>query len=105
MTHVNCMTIAVLVITLTSGCSITHTVNVKPKLDALPATTKSPVHAGIYYSPQFAAQEYARKVGGSTMVVRIGAASTRLFDVVLSRVFEKTTQMTTLSADEFSTQG
>jgi hypothetical protein len=99
------MSVAALVIALTSGCTTTHTVNVRPKLDALPETTKSPVYAGIYYSPEFANQEYARRSGTNTTVVRIGAASTRLFDVVLPRVFEKTARMTTLSADEFSAQG
>ena len=105
MTRVDCVVNAVLVIALVSGCSITHTVNVKPKLDALPATSKSQLHAGVYYSPQFAHQEYARKSGSNTMVVQIGAASTRLFDVVLPRVFEKTTRISTLSADEIRTQG
>ncbi|MFL6581476.1 MAG: hypothetical protein ACJ8G2_12105 [Burkholderiales bacterium] len=105
MIHVNCTTIAFLVISLASGCSMTHTVTVKPKLDALPVTTKSPVHAGIYYSPQFANQEYARKVGADTSVVKIGAASTRLFDVVLPGVFDKTARMTALSADEFRAHG
>ena len=96
--------IAILVTTLVSGCTFTHNLDVKPRLDALPPTTKSPVHAGVYYSPQFAEQELRRSKLGDYFVVPIGAASVRFFDDLLPRTFEKTTRISKLTTDEMSTK-
>jgi hypothetical protein len=74
-------------------------------MDALPAVTKSPVHAGVYYSPQFANQQDVRTGGPNTFIVGTGPASVRLFDDLYSRVFEKVSQVSTLSQNELRAQG
>jgi len=67
--------------------------------------TKTPVRAGVYYSPEFSAQVFQRANGSSLWVVPIGATSVRLFDELYPRVFDKTARVTTLSAEEFAAQG
>jgi hypothetical protein len=93
--------IAILAISLLCGCATTSRIDPEPKTDGLPTVTKLPVHAGVYYSPQFANQEHTRIAGKNTYVTRIGPASVRLFDDMLPRVFEKTTRISQLSADEY----
>lgn len=105
MVRVTCPAVAVLVITLLFGCTFTHRLNPTPQGDAWPPTTKISVHAGVYYSPQFADQEYARITGSHIWTVPIGANSVRLFDEILPRVFEKTSRVSKLSGEELSAQG
>jgi len=71
------------------GC-VNITVEPTPSSEAWPSAAKSPLHAGIYYSPQFANQEAVRAGGASTFTVPIGQSSVHLFDDLYSRVFEKT---------------
>jgi len=97
--------IAALVVTLVSGCASTHKLNIDPRLDDLPQTTKVPLRAGIYYSRQFSSQEYTRTSGSDTFVVPIGASSVRMFDDIFPRVFETTTRISNLSEEEFETKG
>ena len=97
--------VATLLIALLAGCGITNRVKPTPRTDALPAAAKSPVHAGVFYSPQFADQEKVRAIGPNTFVVAIGTASVRLFDDLYSRVFEKTSRVSSRSPDELNAQG
>jgi hypothetical protein len=87
-----------------AGCS-SMTFDVHPALEGLPEVRKSPLHAGVYYSPQFAAYEHVRKNGSIAVHVRIGAASVQYFDALLPRVFEKTSRVETLSGDELAKKG
>jgi hypothetical protein len=73
-------------------------------MDSLPSVPKSPIRAGVYYSPQFSAQEFTRAGGSHIYVVPIGTASVRLFDDLYPRVFDKTVEMTSLSTEEFAAQ-
>jgi len=97
--------VALLVITLVSACGLTLKVKPTPHVDALPATTKTPIHAGVYYSPEFSKYEYARAIGPHTWVIPIGAASERLFDNLYPRVFEKTSRVSMLPTDGSTAQG
>jgi hypothetical protein len=97
-------TVATLLIALLSGCGITNRVRPTPRTDALPPVTKSPVHAGVYYSPQFANQEDVRTGGPNTFIVGTGPASVRLFDDLYSRVLEKVSPVSNLSLNELSAQ-
>lgn len=98
--------VVVLAIALLSGCTFTHTINPKPRTEALLPTTTSPLHAGVYYSPQFANHEYVRAgLGSHIWKVRIGAASTRLFSDILPRAFRKVSRLETLSTDELRAKG
>jgi hypothetical protein len=105
MRHVISPVAATLLVALLSGCGITNRVKPTPSMDALPAVTKSSVHAAVYYSPQFANQEDVRTGGPNTFIVGTGPASVRLFDDLYSRVFEKASRVSNLSPDELTSQG
>ena len=105
MARITYTTSAVLVILLLSSCTFTHRINPIPKTDAWPPTTKVSAHGGIYYSPQFANQEYSRATGPHIWMVPLGASSIRLFDEIFPRVFEKTSRVSKLSGDELSAEG
>jgi hypothetical protein len=105
MRHLIAPVAATLLIALLSGCGITNRVKPTPSMDALPAVTKSPVHAGVYYSPQFVNQEDVRTGGPNTFIVGTGPASVRLFDDLYPRVFEKVSRVSNLSPDELTSQG
>ena len=77
-----------LAIALLSGCAMTARWEPAPQTEALPQVAKHPVHAGVYYSPQFEKHEQTRTSGGIVFAVPIGSASVQLFDNVLPRVFE-----------------
>jgi len=94
-----------LIAALLSGCTFTHHVDIKPRTPELAPPAKSPVHAGIYYSPQFSSLEDTRTTGSHIWVVPIGAASVRLFDDMLPRVFEKTSRVSKLSFEDLRAQG
>lgn len=97
--------VALLMTALIGGCSFTHQLTVESRTDGLPSTTKHPVSAGVYYTPQFANQEYQRAVGPHIWVVPIGAASVRLFDDLYPRVFDKAIKISNLSPEELSAKG
>lgn len=89
---------------LLAGCS-TISLDVHPALADLPEVKKSPLHAGVYYSPQFAAYEHVRKNGDIAIHVRIGAASVQYFDGLFPRLFEKTSRVESLSSEELAKKG
>ena len=95
-------------VALCAGCAMTHrydAAEVTPKVEELPAATKRPVHAGVYYSPQFANEHRARTTGPTTFDVPIGAASVQLFDELFSKVFIKTSRISNLSPEELTAKG
>lgn len=96
--------ITVLAGALLAGCS-TMTFQPHPTLEGLPEVKKSPLHAGVYYSPQFAAYEHVRKSGNIAVHMAMGAASMPYFDALFSRVFERTTRVETLSAEALEKKG
>jgi hypothetical protein len=98
-------TILLVIIFLLAGCTITHNLKPAPQPGAWPETTKTPFHAGVYYSPQFAEQEYVRSVGSNVFVAWIGASSVQLFDELLPRVFEKATHVLTVSGEHLNAEG
>ena len=92
---------------LLAGCMPTmhHHMRATPSLDGLPEATRAPLHAGVYYSPEFASYEHVRKKGNSIFHMHIGEASVGYFDQLLPRVFEKTTRVDTLAPDELAKKG
>lgn len=106
MVHVIRLAVAVLAIALLSACTPTYRVNPEPRTDGLLSTTKKPLHAGVYYSPQFANHERARVAFGSdTWIAAIGPASVKLFDELIPRVFEKTSRISQISTEELNAKG
>ena len=98
----------VLAAVLSAGCATTHrydAAEVTPRVEELPAATKRLVHAGVYYSPQFADEHRARTTGPTTFDVPIGAASVSLFDELFSKVFIKTSRISDLSPEELTAKG
>jgi hypothetical protein len=93
------------IIVFLSGCASTHKLTIDPQVDTLPHTTEFPLHAGIYYSQQFSSQVYSRTTGSSTFTVPIGAASVKMFDNVIPKVFEKTTRITDITEAELVSKG
>jgi hypothetical protein len=100
-----------LLATLISGCTsvtskVTSNLPLEPKLDSLPQVSKKPINVGIYYSPQFVNQEFSRRNSPLVLwVAPIGGASTKLFDNVLSSIFEKTTQVSDVTEEELTAKG
>lgn len=103
MKRIACSAVALLIFTLLFGC--THTLNPTPEPIAWSANSKISLKAGVYYSPQFAGQEYSRKIGLDTWTVPIGSSSILLYDEMLPNVFEKTSRISKLSWDELAQQG
>lgn len=100
------MVATLLISAMLSSClSLTTQVNPDPQTDGLPSTTKKTLHAGVYYDPQFKSFEQARLSGTNTIVAPIGKASAKLFDELVSRVFEKSTRLSELSTDEIEAKG
>lgn len=98
--------IAVVLSTLLAGCGTrNYNIEAKPTVEGLREVKKSPLHAGVYYSPQFASHVQVRKTEGANYHMHIGAASVSYFDQLLPRVFEKTSRVETLAADELSKKG
>lgn len=97
--------ILIVLVALLSGCANTYNLRINPRVDAVVPTAKLPVHAGIYYSPQFSSQTQTRTFGSDTWVAPIGAASAQMFDAVFPRVFEQTSPVPTPSADAMKTAG
>jgi hypothetical protein len=97
---------AVVLIALLAGCGTTnHHIELKPTVEGLPEVKKSPLHAGVYYSPQFATHDHVRKYGNANIHQNIGPASVSYFDQLLPRLFEKTSRVDSLSADELNKRG
>jgi hypothetical protein len=98
--------IAVVLSGLLAGCG-TMNINMeaKPTVEGLPEVKKSPLHAGVYYGPQFASHVQVRKSRDANYNMQIGAASVGYFDQLLPRVFEKTSRVETLAADELAKKG
>jgi hypothetical protein len=98
--------IAVVLSGLLAGCG-TMNINMeaKPTVEGLPPVKRSPLHAGVYYSPQFASYDYVRKSGRHNVSWNIGPASIGYFDQLLPRLFEKASRVETLSADELAKKG
>jgi len=85
---------------LLTGCTMTSKWDPTPQTEGLPRVARHPVHAGVYYSPQFANQEQTRITGTIIHTLAIGPASVRLFEDMLPRVFEKTSRLSSLSVEE-----
>ena len=89
---------------LLAGCAtIIH--DVKPTVEGLPEVQKIPLHAGVYYSPQFASHAQTRKYGDNNVGWNIGPASVAYFEQVFPRVFAKTSRVEMLAADELAKKG
>lgn len=98
--------IAVVSIALLMGCgTINHHFEPKPSAEGLPDIKKSPLHAGVYYSPQFASYVQVRKSGDQRVHWHIGPASVAYFDQILPRLFEQTSRTETLAGDELAKKG
>jgi len=100
MEKIRLFTLALLV-TLGGGCSSTPT----PQLYDLPPVTKHPYHAGIYYSPGFRSAQHYEKYQKGGHTVEVGAASVLMLDQIFPRVFEKTSNLDSLSAEEARRKG
>ena len=92
---------------LLAGCAGTQDMDfeAKPTVEGLPVVKKSPLHAGVYYSAQFASHDQVRRSGRYNVHWHIGPASVGYFDQLLARVFEKTSRVETLGADELAKKG
>lgn len=89
-----------------AGCGTTHhNMEATPTVESLPEAKRIPLHAGIYYSPQFASYIQQRRKGSGVFRMHIGAASVRYFDQLLPRMFEKTSRVETLASDELEKKG
>jgi hypothetical protein len=98
--------IAVVLSGLLAGCGPTNfNINATPTVEGLPDIKKSPLHAGVYYSPQFASHDQVRKKGQGIYHMHIGPASVSYFDQLLPRIFEKTSRVETLAPDELAKKG
>lgn len=92
------------VIILLSGCAtFAHKLNPNIQSDSWPSVRKMPIHLGIYYSPDFTQQEYARKIGSHIWKIQIGAKSVQLFDKILPHAFDKTSRVSNFRSDGFNT--
>src|SRR5436190_1778353 len=98
------LTTAIVALALLNGCG-TMSFEPNASLEGLPAAKKAPLHAGVYYSPQFAQYMYARKSGNITVNVALGQASTRYFDELFARVFDKTSRLDKIDSEELSAKG
>lgn len=88
------------------GCGgMTFRIPVDPGTEDLSAPVRAPLHAGVYYSPQFSSQELTRTWSMHTYVAEIGAGSVKLFDALMPRVFEKTSALSRISPDELAAKG
>jgi hypothetical protein len=98
--------IAVALSSVLAGCG-TMNIDIEPKptAEGLPEVRKSPLHAGVYYSPQFATYDHVRVNGNVHAHVHLGPASVGYFDQLLARLFEKTSRVETLAADELAGKG
>lgn len=97
---------AALATSLLAGCgTIQMSFEPSPTTEELPAAKKSPLHAGIYYSPEFAGCEHAHRTDKVVTTVPIGIASVQYLDQVLGRAFEKTTRIAKPTGDELSARG
>ena len=96
------LALASLVLAL-EGCGF----NIKPmpSTDAWPATTKTTLRAGVYYSPQFANSKAVRAPANNTLIVPIGEQSVHLFNELYSRVFEATTAIRAIPSGDGATEG
>jgi hypothetical protein len=102
MTRCSFAVLAFLVLVL-DGCA--HTITPAPSPEAWPSAVKSPLHAGVYYSPQFSNQETTRASGPHTFTVPIGKQSVRLCDDLFSRVFEGTTSIQAIPPEDATAKG
>jgi hypothetical protein len=85
-----CQFSRVLVLCAVASLSACIVATPAPSLEGLPAVARQPIHAGIYYSPEFEAAERRRYLTERTSwTARIGEVSVKLFDALLPRVFEK----------------
>ena len=96
--------VAVVLTALLAGCA-NIIFDAKPTVEGLPEVKKIPLHAGVYYSPQFASHVQTRKSGDKNIGWNIGTASVGYFEQVFSRVFAKTSRVETLAADELAKKG
>lgn len=91
---------------LVAGCgTMKFDLEATPVLDGLPQVNKSQLHAGLYYSPQFASYAHVRRYGEGEYHMHIGPASARYFDQLLPRVFAKVSRVEKLAADELAKKG
>lgn len=104
MTRAICLA-AVVATALLAGCAHTMTFEPKPTAEGLPAVAKAPLHAGIYYSPQFAKYEHVHQHGKVTTVVPIGEASVQYLDKVFGQAFARTTRIDKPSGEELAAKG
>jgi len=64
--------VSLLAVVLLGGCITTsQRLEVTPRLEAAPAATKRPQHAGIYYSHDFLMQEHRRALGSHSAIAPI----------------------------------
>jgi len=108
MSRIICFSLVFLLVVLVSGCGSKLNINPKFTFAPYPQTVKGSLNVGVYYSPQFAEQEYIRTSEHgyrSVYVAPIGSASVWLFDDILRRVFEKRISITRLSKDEVNAKG
>jgi len=93
--------VSLLAVVLLGGCITTsQRLEVTPKLEAAPAATKRPLHAGIYYSHDFLMQEHRRALGSHSAIAPIGQMSARMFDDLLSRLFRNTSRLSVVTEEE-----
>ena len=76
-----------------------------PRVYTLPTIKKSPLHAGVYFSPQFAAAEHHRHMGPDTYVLPIGKASVYLFDHAFRSAFSRTSRVFDVTPEALVAQG
>lgn len=92
---------ALLAAALLGGCMTTsQRVTATPSLEKAPAIVKRPLHAGVYYATDFAMHEHRRALGSHSVIAPIGQMSVRMFDDLTARLFERTSRLSTLAADE-----
>jgi hypothetical protein len=88
-----------------AGCITTsQRIATPPKLENAPAVSKRPLHAGVYYSNGFVMQEHRRALGSHSVIAQIGPISARMFDGLVARLFERSSRLAALTADEMRQQ-
>ncbi len=71
-----------------AGCTFNHNLEVAPKLDTLPASSKAPLTVGLYYSPELATYKHSRVYGPHRYIVPAGKESVALFDKLALMAFQ-----------------
>lgn len=101
--------ISAVAIAVCYGCAtptVTYNPDIEPTTEKLPSAQKKALHAGLYYSPEFASYAGYRRQGGiSITALKLGSASAAYFDELYGRVFEKTTRVDSLAPEHLAAKG